>query len=172
MRRTHLVLLIFPPPTILVLQKFQQNATKGPQGFLEVHDSLNKISIIESSNYCQESETSLLTLEPTSESQTLQQMSAHAGVSSEMLTDPLSEVFGDDTPAKIKLATKGSPIWILHLGSHLQGLTLVWVHWMGQHLGALWPHLFQPWRGQKSPISHSSSPYQQGNCKRHTNFKL
>ncbi|KAG7177217.1 putative RNA-directed DNA polymerase from mobile element jockey-like 60, partial [Homarus americanus] len=82
---------------------------RGSSESLEVDDPLSKVSMVESSDCCQQSKTSLLTSEPNSESQTLQQMSAQAGISSsEMTTDPLPEESGDETPLKNEL--RGAPV--------------------------------------------------------------
>ncbi|KAG7166129.1 hypothetical protein Hamer_G010938, partial [Homarus americanus] len=102
---------------------------------------------------------SKVTSESKCKSQTLQQKSAKAGVfSSEMPTDPVLEVYGDETTAKIEPAAG-----ILHLGSHLQVLTLVRVHrMMGLQLSRLWPHshrrIFQLWSGTERPSPPTSCP--------------
>ncbi|KAG7155971.1 hypothetical protein Hamer_G012121 [Homarus americanus] len=93
------------PGTIRISSKCH----RGSSDSLEVDDPLNKVLKVETFDCCEESETSLLATEPNSESQTLQQMSAHDDAySSEIPTDPLPEISGDETPAKIELAV-GTP---------------------------------------------------------------
>ncbi|KAG7176873.1 hypothetical protein Hamer_G000066, partial [Homarus americanus] len=120
-------------------QKISAKRYQGSAKSLDMDKSPVKVSMMESSDCCEGSETPLPTSEPNSKSQTLQQMSAQAGASSpEMPTDLL--IFFRMPPvtrSQLKLdwqlgpLAQGSPQLIFHLGSHLQGLTLVWEHWMG-----------------------------------------